>query len=306
MRILVVGAGATGGYYGGRLAQAGRDVTFLVRERRAESLQKSGLHIQTPDGSFSVQPKLLLASELKETFDVIILTVKGFSLDAVLEEFAPAIGEQTMIVPVLNGMRHMEIIQKRFGKHRALGGLCRIHATLDKQGQVHQMTQMHEFVYGEVDGQRSERVAKLDDVLQNAGFNARLSEAIVSEMWEKWLFLSSLGGITCLMRGNIGQVARAAGGEEFATGFIKEVLSIVIAGGYQERAHATAQTLKELTRKDSEQTSSMYRDMIQGLPVEADQILGDLVEIALKAGLTTPRVNAAYSHMSVYQESIKK
>lgn len=306
MRILVVGAGATGGYFGGRLAQSGRDVTFLVREKRAASLKASGLQIETPEGNFSLQPKLVLASELRETFDLIILTVKGFSLEAVLEEFAPAVGEETMILPVLNGMRHLEVIQQRFGHHRALGGLCRINATLGEQGQVRQMTAMHEITYGEVDGQRSSRVVKIDEVLQDAGFTARLSEAIVSEMWEKWLFLSSLGGITCSMRGNIGQVARAEGGEQFATAFIQEVVSIVVAGGYQERPHITAHTIKELTRKESVQTSSMYRDMSQGLPVEADQILGDLVAISAKAGLTTPLVNAAYTHMSVYQQGLEK
>ncbi|WP_369789416.1 ketopantoate reductase family protein [Rouxiella sp. WC2420] len=306
MRILVVGAGATGGYFGARLVQAGKDVTFLVREKRAEALKKSGLRVEAKNESFTIQPKLVLASELNQTYDVIILTVKGFSLEAVLEEFAPAVGAQTLIIPVLNGMRHLEIIQQRFGKERALGGLCRINATLDEQGQVHQMTALNELIYGEVNGERSERATKLDAELQVAGISARLSDDIISEMWEKWLFLASVGGIACLMRGNIGQVARAEGGVEFIEAFVHEMVSIVVAGGYQERASITANIIKELSQKDSIQTTSMYRDMIKGLPVEADQILGDLVAIAKKAGLTTPLVNAAYSHMSVYQESIEK
>jgi 2-dehydropantoate 2-reductase len=306
MRILVVGAGATGGFFGGRLAQAGRDVTFLVREKRGETLKKSGLNIHTPQGITCVQPKLVLASELKDTFDVVILTVKGFSLEAVMEEFAPAVGEQTLILPVLNGMHHLEKIQQRFGNHRAIGGLCRINATLDAEGQVHQMTALDELIYGEVDGERSERIVKLDDLLQNAGFTARLSRHIVSEMWEKWLFLASVGGITCLMRGNMGQVSRAAGGPAFISAFVEEVVAIVVAGGYRERPHVKLNTIKELTNENSTQTTSMYRDMTQGLPVEAEQILGSLVSIAEKAGLNTPLVNAAYTHMSVYQENIRK
>lgn len=301
MRILVVGAGATGGYFGARLAQAGKDVTFLVREKRAEALKKSALRVLSSAESFTVQPKLILASEINQTYDAIILTVKGYSLEAVLEEFAPAVGEQTLIVPVLNGMRHLEIIQQRFGKERALGGLCRINVTLDEQGQVHQMSALDELIYGEVSGERSERVIRLDAALQAAGITARLSDHIISEMWEKWLFLASVGGIACLMRGNIGQVARAAGGQEFISAFVHEVVSIVVAGGYQERAQVTAKTIKELTQTDSIQTTSMYRDMIKGLPVEAEQILGDLVSIAKKAGLNAPLVNAAYTHMSVYQ-----
>ncbi len=306
MRILVVGAGATGGYFGARLAQAGKDVTFLVREKRAEALRKSGLKVESKEESFTIQPKLILASELKEIYDAVILTVKGFSLEAVLEEFAPAVGEHTVIIPVLNGMRHLEIIQKRFGKERALGGLCRINVTLDDKGQVHQMTALDELIYGEVNGERSERVIRLDAELKVPGISARLSEHIISEMWEKWLFLSSVGGIACLMRGNIGQVARAEGGQAFIKAFVHEVVSIVVAGGYQERPNVTANTIAELTRKDSIQTTSMYRDMIKGLPVEADQILGDLVAIATKAGLAAPLVNTAYTHMSVYQESIKQ
>lgn len=303
MRILVVGAGATGGYFGARLAQAGKDVTFLVREKRAEALKKSGLKVQSSKDSFTIQPKLILASELNQSYDAIILTVKGYSLEAVLEEFAPAVGEQTLIIPVLNGMRHLEIIQQRFGKERALGGLCRINVTLDEQGQVHQMTPLDELIYGEVNGERSDRVIRLDAALQAAGITARLSDHIISEMWEKWLFLASVGGIACLMRGNIGQVARAAGGQEFISAFVHEVVSIVVAGGYQERDKVTANTIKELTQKDSTQTTSMYRDMIKGLPVEAEQILGDLVAIAKKADIAAPLVNAAYTHMSVYQES---
>lgn len=303
MRILVVGAGATGGYFGARLAQAGKDVTFLVREKRAEALKKSGLKVQSSKDSFTIQPKLILASELNQSYDAIILTVKGYSLEAVLEEFAPAVGEQTLIIPVLNGMRHLEIIQQRFGKERALGGLCRINVTLDEQGQVHQMTPLDELIYGEVNGERSDRVIRLDAALQAAGITARLSDHIISEMWEKWLFLASVGGIACLMRGNIGQVARAAGGQEFISAFVHEVVSIVVAGGYQERDKVTANTITELTQKDSTQTTSMYRDMIKGLPVEAEQILGDLVAIAKKADIAAPLLNAAYTHMSVYQDS---
>ncbi|MEG3133614.1 ketopantoate reductase family protein [Rouxiella sp. T17] len=315
MRILVVGAGATGGYYGARLTQAGNDVTFLVREKRAAALRKSGLQVQTPEGIFSVQPQLLLASELAsqpaskviiQPFDLIILTVKGFSLEAVLEEFAPVVGEQTLILPVLNGMNHLEIIQQRFGKHRALGGLCRINATLDEHGQVHQMTALEELIYGEVSGETTERITKVHEALQVAGITARLSKNIVSEMWEKWLFLASVGGIACLMRGNMGQVSRAAGGLEFIRAFVEEVVSIVVAGGYQERPQVKANTIKELSNPESVQTTSMYRDMIQGLPVEAKQILGDLVEISKRAVLSTPLMNAAYTHMSVYQHSIEK
>lgn len=303
MRILVVGAGATGGYFGGRLSQAGRDVTFLVRGKRADVLRHNGLRLITPDGEITLQPRLITAAEINQAYDIILLTVKAFGLEAALNDIAPAVGPETIIMPILNGMKHLEVLTARFGKHAVIGGLCKIAATLDEQGRVVQLSRLHELTYGERDGSISDRIGRLDALCKDAGFTARLSTTIINDMWEKWLLLASLGAITCLMRGNIGQVAAAPGGDLFARSVINEILAVIVSAGYQRRENYIADTTALLTLKDSTQTSSMYRDMNQGYQVEADQVLGDLVAIGKRAGLVTPLLCAAYTHLAVYQRS---
>lgn len=303
MRILVVGAGATGGYFGARLAQAGQDVTFLLREKRALAVQRDGLTVHSPHGDFHFQPSVLQASQLTGPYDLILLTVKSFGLEAAIKDIAPVVGEDTMILPVLNGMKHIETLSQRFGEHALLGGLCKINATLDADGHIHQMTPMHQIYYGELSGEKTARIQRVDQAFKEAGFEAFLSETIMTDLWEKWLLLCSFGAITCTMHGNIGQVASAPGGTEFATGIVNEALTTMKAFGYAERAAAVAKVKEAVTDKLSEQTSSMYRDMTQGNPVEADQIVGDLVERAIRVGINVPLLQAAYTHLCVYQKN---
>ena len=303
MRILVVGAGATGGYFGARLAQAGQDVTFLLREKRALAVQRDGLTVHSPHGDFHFQPSVLQASQLTGPYDLILLTVKSFGLEAAIKDIAPVVGEDTMILPVLNGMKHIETLSQRFGEHALLGGLCKINATLDADGHIHQMTPMHQIYYGELSGEKTARIQRVDQAFKEAGFDAFLSETIMTDLWEKWLLLCSFGAITCTMHGNIGQVASAPGGTEFATGIVNEALTTMKAFGYAERAAAVAKVKEAVTDKLSEQTSSMYRDMTQGNPVEADQIVGDLVERAIRVGINVPLLQAAYTHLCVYQKN---
>jgi len=305
MRLLVVGAGSTGGYFGGRLAKAGRNVTFLVRRSRAENLRKNGLRVISPHGDFSIAPKLVLAEELDSAFDAVLLTVKAFSLAAALDDVAPAIGPGTMIIPVLNGMRHMDVLAERFGKKAVLGGVCKIPATLDGKGRVVQLGNFHDLIYGELDGSQSPRIQALDAFMQGAGFDARLSEAITREMWEKWIMLASLGAITCLMRGNIGQIEAAPGGLDFVQGLLDEVVAIVSAVGEPPSEPVLANAKAMLTAKGSSLTASMYRDLQQGAAIEADQILGDLVARGQKAGLSTPLLSAAYTNLGVYQQQVR-
>ena len=219
MRLLIVGAGSTGGYFGGRLAQAGRDVTFLVRKGRADQLKATGLHIISPHGDVALTPKLVTTETMASPYDAIILTVKAYSLDAALKDITPAVGPKTMIVPVLNGMRHVDSIIAAFGQDALVGGLCSIAAALDDQGRIVQLSQFHNFVYGEMNRSRSERIEQLDAVMQNAGFDARLSSNIEQDMWNKWMFLATLAGVTCLMRGTIGDIAAAPGGPISSGGF---------------------------------------------------------------------------------------
>ena len=242
MRLLVVGAGSTGGYFGARLAQAGRDVTFLVRPARARQLQADGLQIVSPHGDLTLKPKLITSDAIKAPFDVVLLTVKAFSLEAALDDVAPAIEAETMIVPVLNGMRHVDLITARFGAKSLVGGVCKVATTIDDRGRIVQLAKFQELAYGEMSGAPSARTEALDAFMQGAGFDAKLSRKIELEMWEKWVLLASLGGITCLMRGNIGEIEAAPGGVDFALRLLDEVVATVTAVGHPPSADFLSST----------------------------------------------------------------
>ncbi len=301
MRILVVGAGATGGFFGARLAQAGRDVTFLVRPKRAALLRETGLRVVSPHGDFEIEPVMVTAEDIGEPYDVVLMTVKAFGLEAAMQDVAPAVGSQTMILPVLNGMRHIDMLRERFGDEAVIGGAARIMSAMDAEWRIVQFSKMNDIVYGELSGGKTARIVALDGVMQGAGFEARLSETIELEMWEKWVLLASLGSINSLMRGTIGQVRAAPGGEEFALGVIGECAAVAAAHGFAPRAGFLAAASTQLTMADAGTTSSMYRDLVAGQQIEADQIVGDLAARGKAAGVAVPLLNAAYANLCVYQ-----
>jgi len=304
MRMLVVGAGSTGGYFGGRLAQAGRDVTFLVRPARAAQLTQRGLQILSPHGDFALQPQLIAADRISGSYDAILLTVKAFSLDLALADMAPAVGAETMILPVLNGMRHIDVLAGRFGKRAVVGCTCKIAGSVDDQGRIVQHNLTHDIAYGEMGGGESPRIEKLDHFMRDSGFDARLSPTIEREMWEKWILLAGLGGINCLMRGTIGDVARAPRGPDLALAVLDEIVAVVAAVGVPPTLEFIAMAKSALTETNSSLTSSMYRDLQRGLRIEAEQIVGDLVERGRSACVETPLLAAIYTHLCVYQHRI--
>lgn len=305
MRLLVVGAGATGGYFGGRLAQAGKDVTFLLRPKRAAQIREQGLTILATTGEFTVKPRVVTADALKPEYDAILLTVKAFALEAALADLAPAVGPDTMVLPVLNGMRHLDVLSERFGAGAIPGSLCKVATTLDDQGRIKQLGPFHQLIYGERDGGITPRIQALDAFLQGATFTATLSTHIMRDMWEKWIMLATLGCVTCLMRGTVGEIEAAAGGVEFVNAVLEEILTIARLTGEAPGAAYVEETRKMLTTKGSGATSSMYRDLMGGLPIEADQIVGDLLKRARGAGIATPLLGAVYANLRVYQNRLE-
>lgn len=305
MRILVVGAGATGGYFGGRLAQAGRDVTFLVRERRLKQLQDTGLVLQTPQGTVTLRPPLTLASQLHDPFDLIILTVKSFGLEQAMDDIAPAVGPETLILPILNGMRHIDTLRRRFGQDMVIGGLCKINATLGPDGEVVQMTPLHQIYYGALDGHNDARLHRVDTALRDCGMDTIFTDNILSELWEKWLLLSTLGAVTCLARGNTQQILTSPGGEALLQGLFSEILATISADGYQPRPAVTAKIYALLSNPGTPMTSSMYRDLCQGHDVESEQVIGDLLLRAARNSVSTPLLNAVNVNLQVYVQGRK-
>jgi 2-dehydropantoate 2-reductase len=301
MRVLVIGAGALGGYYGACLVRAGRDVTFLVRPARAEQLRRDGLRVVSPHGDFAVQPKILLASDLKDPFDVVLVGVKSYSLDDAMGQFAPAIAADTMILPILNGLKHIDALTARFGARCILGGLANVSAGLDAEGRVVQFMANQTIVFGETKGALSERSLALETLLKVPGIDVRASEAIMQDMWEKFVQLSTLAGITCLMRASIGDILTVPNGEQSIFRLFAECCAVATASGFEPRTPFIEFDRKLFTTPDSPLKASMLRDIERGSVTEAEHILGDMANRARSPGLETPLLDLARAHVAAYE-----
>ena len=299
----MVGAGATGGFYGGMLFNIGRDITFLLREGRARQIRQQGLQILTHKGEhLTLHPPIVSANDLRrphQPFDLIILSTKAYQLEGAMNDIAPAVGPQTMILPILNGMRQLDTLTARFGADQVLGGSVRIVSDLDPQGRILQMNPLDEMNYGELSNQQTPRILAVDQLMQGAGFSAILQPDIVATLWQKWWILASMGAICVLTRGTIGQAAEVPRGPELALAILKEATDIATANGYPPNPAMYQQHTARYTERGSTLTSSMYRDMTKGAPVEADHILGDLLDRA--KGIAVPLLTAAYVQLKVYE-----
>jgi 2-dehydropantoate 2-reductase len=304
MRILVVGAGAIGGYFGGRMLQAGCEVTFLVRPRRAAELAEAGLVIKSPHGDVTLKsPPTVQADQLAEQSDVVLLSCKAFDLDDAIKSFAPAVGPNTAIIPLLNGMRHLDTLDATFGRERVLGGLCAIAATLNEKREVVQLAPLQSLSFGERDGKHSDRVRAIAETMAKGNFDSKASEEIIQEMWEKWVFLASLAASTCLMRASVGIILASPGGKDFILGMLDECSATAAAEGHAPRAAFLERTRGMLTAEGSQMTASMFRDIKAGAPVEADHVIGDLVARADAAKVPVPKLRTAYTHLKAYEKA---
>jgi 2-dehydropantoate 2-reductase len=303
MRILVVGAGAIGGYFGGRLLQAGRDVTFLVRPRRAAELAAAGLVIKSPNGDVTLKdPPVVQADKLSDKFDVVLLSCKAFDLDDAIRSFAPAVGPQTVILPLLNGMLHLDVLDRKFGHQRVLGGLCAIAATLNEHRQIVQLAPMQSLGFGERGGKLSDRVRTIAEAMAGGKFGAAASEQIIQDMWEKWVFLASLAASTCLMRAPVGDILAAPGGKDFILGMLDECGAVAAAESHTPSGPFFERARGMLTAEGSQLTASMFRDIKAGAPVEADHVIGDLIARGDAAKVPVPKLRTAYTHLKAYEK----
>jgi len=301
MRYLILGAGALGGFFGGRMLEAGLDTTFLVRERRATALAKRGLRVTSPKGDIHIdKPPLVQADGLKAAYDTIILSCKAYDLDSAMEAIAPAVGAGTAIIPLLNGMDHIERLQQRFDVRNVLGGLSVISASLDAEGDIHHHNDLDLLSFGELDGSRSARVSAIESDLVKTRFTAKASDDIQLAMWEKWCFIASLAGINCLMRASVGEVIQA-GGMALALKLYSECAAVAASQGFSPRAEARQRSDGFLSAKGSTLTASMLRDIQRGSPTEGEHILGTLLRHAASANIDAPTLEAATVHLRAYE-----
>ncbi|WP_454257531.1 2-dehydropantoate 2-reductase [Pseudoxanthomonas mexicana] len=309
MRLLVLGAGGTGGYFGGRLAQAGVDVSFLVRPARATLLQERGLRIRSPLGDADLDVATVTAQDLPalaaaRPFDLVLLACKAYDLDSAIESVAPAVGANTAVLPILNGLLHYDALDARFGRERVPGGLCFIGATLGADGEVLHLGRPASITFGLRERNADGGVlARLAAAYAQAGVDHLYAPDIAAAQWIKYSFLAALAAGTCLMRTSVGTVVAAEGGEAFMAALHAECLAVAAAEGHPVPEDEARTARAGLTRAGSPVTASMLRDLQAGLRVEALQIVGDMVHRAHRAGLQVPRLEAAWVHLQAYESA---
>lgn len=305
MRYLVLGAGALGGYFGGMLLKGGADVTFLVRPARAAQLKRDGLVIKTQDGGeVRTQVRTLQQGDLDGIYDVVMLCCKSYDLEGAMDAITPAIGEQSVIVPVLNGVRHIDALTQRFGPGRVLGGLTVINAALLPDGTIQQsQVRINITAIGELDGRVSSRCTAIKAALEAGGISVQVTKNILTMMWEKFFGFACNATIASLTRSRAGVIARAPGGASFVSAVIAECTRVVAAAGFPPLpAFDSAGQIRGIfAQPDSTYGPSMLIDMEDGRPTEGEHTIGDLVERAIRGNVDAPLLIAARCNLQTYE-----
>ncbi|TXL73428.1 2-dehydropantoate 2-reductase [Vineibacter terrae] len=303
MKLLSLGAGALGGYFGGRLHQAGTDVTFLVRAARAEKLKAEGLRIQSPRGDAALTVKTVGDGALGGPYDIVLLSCKAYDLDSAMDAIAPAVGVDTVVVPVLNGIRHLDALDVRFGRERVVGGVARIGATLSPDGAVVHSSPFAAISTGERDKGRAPRpvLVELAEALKRAGVDGGLHPDIMQDMWDKWVMLGTLASLTCAFRAPVGDILATKDGEAIVRETIAECSQVAAAAGHAPSEAALKMVEGIMLTRGSMFAASLLHDVERGGRVEADHIVGDLLARAAAAGIATPNLRFAYAHLQAYE-----
>ncbi|MFC3749722.1 ketopantoate reductase family protein [Paenibacillus sp. GCM10012306] len=304
MRFLVVGAGAVGGYFGGRLVQKGEDVTFLVRPSKQRQLADHGLKVKSVHGDFHTPIRTITYGDQAEPFDCILLSVKAYHLPGLLTDIAPYVGEHTLILPLLNGYDHFGTLANHFGPEKVLGGLCYIESTLDDEGTIIQTSPFHRIVFGELSGGGSERSQQLFSHLDQAGFTVVLSEDIQRVIWQKYVFIASFSGITTFMESPVGPILHTPEAMEIYSRLLKEIVTLARRAGMPVDSDLEATTLQTMVSLQPSMMSSMQRDMQKQLPIEADHLHGFLLALAASDKGDYPILQTVYARLKVYERVV--
>src|SRR5260221_6771602 len=288
MRILVLGAGAVGGYFGGRLAEAGKDVTFLVRGPRAAALNQHGLKVESPLGDFQVPVKVATADRVGGPYDLVILTAKHYDLDAAIDAIRPGAGAETAVLPLLNGLVHLDTFDAAFGAQRVLGGVAYVGAVLEADGSIRHVNRLSGIAFGERSGGISGRAKAIEQLFANTPVSAPANDNIMLEMWEKFVFISAMAGMNCLMRGNIGEIMATQDGKALIVEALAECQRVAEAAGYSPRPQSRERVQALLTERGGVNSASMRQDLEAGRRTEADAIIGDMLRRARGFGIDMP------------------
>lgn len=303
MKILIVGAGAIGGYFGGRLLEKGENVTFLVREKRKARLEKTGLKIESIYGNAVLIPRLITADEQGETFDLVLISTKSYHLKQAIKDIKPFVNEDTMILPLLNGIAHVDLMIDAFGEDAVIGGLCFIETTLDEHGTINQKSPLHQLIYGERSGELTPRIQKLQAVFNGANADFEYSENINQDMWQKYLFITALSGITSLMESPIGPIMALEYGRNTVASLLGELTSVMNKINAPIKETIATELFQKISGMGYDMKSSMQRDMEKSLPLEADHLQGFLLNHAKEHNVPVPVLETVYTKLKLYEDS---
>ena len=298
MKILIVGAGGIGGYFGAKLMKAGADITFLLRDKRQKIIQAQGLIVETPKGNFTVHPKSLTADQLEPIYDLIILAPKAFDLDDSLRSLSQA-STQGVLLPFLNGLSHIEALDKLFGKARVMGGVAHIAAMITGTGTVKQLTDLSMLTVGHRAPEHEALAKEFIALCKQTDFDSAYSENINQVLWNKWVFLATLAGMTTSARGSVGEIIATPYGRELTLVMYEECCSIAKASG--QATGDMPKATEMLTKVGSPFTASMLRDLLSGQKTEHEHILGQMISRGEQYGLSCQLLKMAYTQMAVAQ-----
>lgn len=301
MRVLILGAGGIGGYLGGRLAALGEDVTFLVRPGRAAKLAADGLRIESPLGNISTKVKTRLASDAPQDFDAVVIANKAFDLDDAIASLANSIGKGTAIIPFLNGVSHIERLRQAFPQAVILGGVAHISVTLRDDGVIQHMTPLCRFRMGAFGQAPSDVPDRLAGPMKAAGLETTVSSTIEQDLWDKFVFLTTLAGITCLMRASVGEILETEAGEKIIRRLLDECIAVADSQGFKPSPEALKVYLTNLTERGSPFKASMLRDIERGAATEADHIVVDMLKRGERSSLSLPTLEIAATHLKTYE-----
>lgn len=304
MRFLVLGAGAVGGYFGGRLAEAGRDVTFLVRGPRADALAEQGLRVESPLGDFRVPVKVATADRVGGPYDVVLLTAKHYDLDAAIAAIRPAVGPDTAVLPLLNGLIHLDRLDAAFGPERVLGGVAYVGAVLLPDGSIRHINRLSAIASGERSGAITERMRGIEAAFAGTPVSAPANPNVMQEMWEKFVMMGAMAGMNCLFRGTIGEIVATEDGASLMRDALAECQAVAAAVGFAPRPQSRERVTAMLTEPGSINSASMRQDLEAGRRTEADAIVGDMLRRARGYAIPAPLLSAAYCALQIHENRL--
>ncbi|MGD9580448.1 MAG: ketopantoate reductase family protein [Vampirovibrionia bacterium] len=302
MKILLLGAGAVGGYFGGRLYQAGLDVTFLTRQKRADILAKNGLIIKSEMGNLNTSVKTILKDDIKETYNFIILACKAYHLDQAIEDIKLAVGKDTYIIPLINGLDHFDVLDTKLGKDKIIRALCFVNSKLSPEGEIIHSSKLQKIVFGSVNQDVISGCGKFESLMSKSNLDYIYSKDIMQDLWEKFVFITSAAGLTCLMRADIATILNSPYGEEIALNIFNECIQTAEAAGYKLRDEFYDRFRSIITNKNLPMKTSLLIDIENRNTTESDHIIGSMINHANRLNVDCPVLKTVYCHIKSYEK----